>query len=48
MRKTNFMKIYREYLQSLDVNDGTELLPRTLFNNNKQIIRCSWYDYDVS
>ncbi|XP_027854042.2 WD repeat-containing protein 89 [Aphis gossypii] len=35
-----------EHLQSLDIiNDGPELSPRTLFKNNKQIVRCSWYDY---
>jgi len=40
--------IFREYLQSLNINDGPKLLPRTLFKNNKQIIRSSWYDTDVS
>lgn len=41
--------MYREHLQSLDIiNDGPELSPRTLFKNNKQIVRCSWYDYKVS
>ncbi|VVC35687.1 WD40/YVTN repeat-like-containing domain,WD40 repeat, conserved site,WD40 repeat,WD40-repeat-containing [Cinara cedri] len=34
-----------EHLQSLNIN-GHELTPRTLFKNNKQIIRCSWYDYN--
>lgn len=36
-----------EHLQSLDIiNDGPELSPRSLFKNNKQIVRCSWYDYN--
>jgi len=41
--------IFSEYLQSLDIiNDGPDLSPRSLFKNNKQIVRCSWYDYKVS
>lgn len=35
-----------EHLQSLNINNNSELLPRTLFKNNKQIIRSSWYDYE--
>lgn len=34
-----------EHLQSLEINNS-ELSPRTLFKNNKQIIRCSWYSSD--
>lgn len=39
---------FREQLQSLDLTSGPKLSPRTLFKNNKQIIRCSWCDLDVS
>ncbi|XP_050419901.1 WD repeat-containing protein 89 [Adelges cooleyi] len=35
-----------EHLQSLNIDGEHVVTPRTLFKGNKQIVRCSWYDYD--
>ncbi|XP_050538555.1 WD repeat-containing protein 89 [Daktulosphaira vitifoliae] len=33
-----------EHLQSFNISIDSSISPRTLFKNNKQIVRCSWYD----
>lgn len=39
---------FREHLQSFNVSIESNISPRTLFKGNKQIVRCSWYDSNVS